>query len=244
MKVIGYMALHYGLEYIQYAIRSVIDQVDEFWVLYTPFGSHGHVSSVRCPEDMNSLARAAYAAGNGKIRWCNGRWAREGEQRDYIHHLVPEADVILVVDADEIWADGAAEYAVHMAATQPERNFRVPMIHFWRSFNRCVLYDPAWPVRVINPHNASGEKTLLLAPIAHFGYAQSPAMVAYKWQIHGHKNELRKDCDWFADKFMANAQTDCHPVGSVYWNPEPVNPADYLPDFMCEHPNWGKDVIE
>lgn len=244
MKVVGYMALHYGLEYMAYAIRSVIDQVDEFWILYTPFGSHGHTSGVRCPESMNDLAQVAYKAGNGKIRWCNGRWKHEGEQRDYIHHLAPDADLILVVDADEVWADGAAEYAIHLAMTNESRRYRIPMIHFWRSFKRAVLFDPAYPIRVINQNNADGEATLHVSPICHFGYAQSPALVAYKWQIHGHKNELRKDCDWFADKFMANAQDDCHPVGSEYWYPELVNPAVYLPDFMREHPNWGKDVIE
>jgi hypothetical protein len=80
--------------------------------------------------------------------------------------------------------------------------------------------------------------------VNHMGYATTPEIVAYKWQIHGHLNELRRDVNWFQDVFMANRQTDCHPVGSEYWNPEPVNPLDYMPYWMAQHPFFNMEVIE
>lgn len=251
MKTIAYTALHYGKEYLGYAIRSVIDAVDEYWVLYTPVGSHGHRTSVPCPDSADELQAIAYDAAGNKLHWVESNlWTYEGQQRDAIHALVPDADVALVVDADEVWSAGLAEFAInsHGYPTPPARRLRLPMIHYWRSFYRGILHDPAFPERVIFPqiHGAT-MTTRGSGPtnIHHFGYAQRPEIIGYKLLTHGHKNEFRRDCDWFHDKFMANAQQDCHPVGSEYWNPEPVDPfAHGLPEFMREHPFAGMEVIE
>ena len=42
---------------------------------------------------------------------------------------------------------------------------------------------------------------------------------------------------------MANAQKDCHPVGSEYWNPETVDPMDYMPSWMKDHPYYKMELI-
>jgi hypothetical protein len=120
----------------------------------------------------------------------------------------------------------------------------VPIIHFWRSFYRCVLHDPAFPERIIYPKATGGGTDTLPAqkPICHMGYAGRSEIVEFKQHTHGHHAEWRKD-DWFNTVFMANAQTNCHPVGSEYWNPEPVNPWDYLPEFMRDHPYAEMSVI-
>src|SRR5689334_6017907 len=107
-KIIAYTALHYGREYLASAIRSVIDYVDEYHVLYTPIGSHGHRTSIPCPETEMELFEIALSAGS-KLRWCVGEWPHEGAQRDAILQIVPDADVILPVDYDEIWQDGLPE---------------------------------------------------------------------------------------------------------------------------------------
>ncbi len=243
MKVVAYTALHYGRDYLGWAIRSVIDHVDSYYVLYTPIGSHGSRTSIPCPETEDALwAIASEAAGN-KLRWHRGIWPYEGAQRDFIHELVPDADVVLVLDSDEIWSEGLAQAAITAAAFGP-RNLRLPMIHFWRSFHRAVLHDPAYPVRAIFPRASGGEGTFGGAtPICHMGYAQRSEIVEYKQHVHGHKGQWRRDVDWFNDVFMANRQTDCHPVGSEYWNPETVNPLDFMPGWMAEHPYFNLDVI-
>ncbi len=79
--------------------------------------------------------------------------------------------------------------------------------------------------------------------VAHMGYAQSARITEYKLKTHGHIGQFRWDIDWFQDRFLANAQHDCHPVGSDYWNPEPVNPLDYMPDWMRNHPYFNLEVI-
>lgn len=270
MKVVGFTALHYGKDYLAYAIRSIIDYIDEYHVAYTAIGSHGSRTPIPCPETRDELYAIASAAAGNKLRWHDGEWTYEGAQRESIHEYAPDADVILVLDSDEIWSTELAFCLVDMLKKDNNwliRNWRVPIIHYWRSFYRCVLHDPAYPVRVINckapdgyatynadaqdedvkgmlSYGVSGWNNNFHSRINHMGYAQRPEIVEYKILTHGHRGEWRHDVDWFHDKFMANAQTDCHPVGSEYWNPERVDPMDYMPRFMMQHPYFYKQVIE
>jgi hypothetical protein len=250
MKIIAYTALLYGSDYLAYAIRSVIDYIDEYHVIYdaSGTGSHGSKTDRVCPDKRQVLYDIAQRAAGDKLRWHEGTWPYEGAQRDAIYQYAPDADVILVLDADEVWPECLAKLPLEMEPLH--RNVRLPMVHFWRSFSRCVLHDPAYPVRVICPKSADGEVGIDSArlpdrrkAIAHFGYAQRPEIVEFKQHTHGHRGQWRTDIDWFRERFMANAQHDCHPVGSEYWNPEAVNPLDYMPSFMSEHPYFGLDVI-
>lgn len=252
MKIVAYTALLYGREYLRWAIRSVIDYIDQYVVLYTSEGSHGTHADEPCPESREDLYVEARAAAGDKLLWYDGSWTYEGAQRDTIFQLVPDADAVIVLDADEIWPCELIKAAVRyiydpLENDLPHKYIRVPMIHFWRSFHRAVLHDPAYPYRIIFPQTFEGwgEETMFqsLKPICHFGYAQSAAVTRYKLKTHGHISQFRHDIDWFQDRFLANAQFDCHPVGSDYWNPEAVEPLDYLPAWMAEHPYFWKDVI-
>lgn len=242
-KIIGYTALHYGKEYLGFALKSVIDYLDEYYVLYSPVGSHGHRTPQPCPDTRDELYAIARAVAGDKLTWIDGDWQFEGEQRDSIMEHCPGADLILVLDADEIWPQGVMQQ-IRQFDDFEYQYFRHPIIHFWRSFSRAVLHDPAYPVRLIRPKGSGTWTPAANAPICHMGYAQSPTITQYKQYTHGHRNEWRTDCNWFEDKFLANAQTDCHPCGSVYWNTEVVDPRDYMPAFMEHHPYWGLDVIE
>ncbi len=243
--ILAYTALHYGSPYLAYAIKSVIDHVDKYVVLYAADGSHGTHATMRLPssESEGNLYQIANSIAGDKLCWHRGEWSHEGLQRDSIHDLYPEAQMILVLDYDEIWPDGIAEKALREANFGNQRAFRMPMVHFWRSFHKCVLHDPAFPIRIIKPHFKYGENTLHCGTIAHMGYAIPTWLLKYKMHIHGHRAQLRKD-GWFNNKWLANAQQDCHPVGSDHWNMETVEPLDYLPEFMKYHPYWDKAVIE
>lgn len=250
MKVVGFTALHYGRDYLGSAIRSIIDHIDEYHVAYSPIGSHGFRTDVPCPETRAELVSIAQQAAGDKLRWHDGQWAHEGLQRESIHQYAPDADVILVLDADEIWPAALVNAVIHYAGTvqysDPRRFFRLPIVHFWRSFYRAVIHDPAYPVRVIFPRipEQRGTETAFAhkPPIAHMGYAQRSEIVNYKQLTHGHRNEWRKD-DWFNSIFMANRQTDCHPVGSEWWNPELVDPLQFMPAWMVGHPYFNMEVI-
>lgn len=242
MKIIAYTALAYGSPYLPWAIRSVIDHVNEYYVLYSADGSHGHKSTLLLPESesRDNLHRLAKLVAGDKLRWVDGSWTQEGQQRDSIHEIAPDADVILVLDYDEIWS-GVSDL-INLA--HGHAISRVSMVHFWRSFHRAVLHDPAYPERILCPGAESKVQTLHIAPIAHLGYAIPSELMAYKRGIHGHKAQFRTDIDWWAERWVVNAQQDCHPVGSEYWNPEHVNPLDYMPDFMRAHPYFNREVIE
>lgn len=251
MKVIAYCSLHYGREFLAHAIRSTIAAVDEFWVLYTPTPSHGTQNGATCPDARDVLYTTAQEAAGHKFRWHDGVYHWEGEHRDTIFSLVPDADLVLVVDADEVWADGLAQHALDTAwADDTVRNWRVPIVHFWRAFDKAILHDPAYPTRVIRPPLPIEDATAATIErrhehdvIAHFGYAQRQAIIEYKMSIHGHKGEFRTDCDWFGDIYLENRQHDCHPCGHDTWNAETVEPLDWMPEFMREHEHYGKKVI-
>lgn len=257
MKIIAYCALHYGTDYLGSAIKSVIDSVQEFWILYTAIGSHGSRTDTPCPDTKDELYQIAKDAAGSKLRWRQSEWPYEGAQRDSIHQYVPDADVILTVDADEVWSINLAHNLIEDYEAMARLNghpwgisrLRIPMVHYWRSFYRCVLHDPAFPERMIFPKVVGGSTNTATIPfghgIHHFGYAQRPEIVEYKILTHGHRSEWRHDVDWFQDRFMANAQTDCHPVGSEFWQPEEVDPfALGLPEWMLAHPYANMQVIE
>lgn len=243
-KVIAYCALHYGCDYLGYAIRSVIDHVDEMWILYSPHGSHGSQTTLPCPDSERDLEAIADKAAGKKLRWVTGDWRYENEQRESIYQFAPDADVILVVDSDEIWPETAIKAALGWYGV---RYLRMPMVHFYRSFHSAVIHDPAYPVRVIFPTELTGETTQgrIYGHIAHMGYCQRSEVIRYKMHIHGHKGELRCSPDEYVDNYYLNLNRthDLHPVGSEYWNPEPVNPMDYLPSYMALHPYFNLDLV-
>jgi hypothetical protein len=249
MKTIAYTALHYGRDYLAYAIRSIIDYVDEYHVLYSAVGSHGTRTNVPCPESRGELAAIALKAAGHKLRWHDGEWPHEGAQRDSIYEYVPDADVILVLDADEIWDAELVRMVLDGASIQSVRELRVPMIHYWRSFYRAITDDVSFPTRVICPrlnNKSLGEfeghyESGLPLVINHMGYAQRSEIVEYKQLTHGHRGEWRPE--WYDQRFAVNAQEDCHPVNKDYWYPRGVNPLDYMPMWMSEHPYFRMKVI-
>lgn len=271
MKIVAYTPLLYGVEWLSYAIRSVIDAVDEYHVLYSPLGAHHGKMAVALPEGEN--ARALYAiareAAGKKLIWHTfGGWNSEGEQRDTIYKIVHDAGRILVLDYDEIWTPGLAEAVIGASLTRPDvREWRVPMVHLWRGLDRAILHDPAYPVRLINPTAPSGKSDTFDAEahdaakrelltrtteyvrdfhsrIVHAGYAISPELMRAKWTTHGHLNELRRDIDWFTERYENPAAVrDLHPVGSEYWNAEPIDIMQYAPMFLMEHPRCAQAVL-
>lgn len=244
MKTIAYTALRYGRDYLGYAIQSIIDYVDEYHVLYAEVPSHGHYSHDPCPDTREELLAIASTIAGKKLHWHDGRWVNEGVQRGSIHQYAPDADMIIVLDADEIWHPRTLELL------DSERNFqgggiRIPFIHYWRSLHKAVMHDPAAPRRVIFPKSPNQQRILdfsLEHAINHLGYAQRSQIVEYKMKIHGHKDELRPG--WYEEIFSDVSRTkDLHPVGSQFWNIEPIDPWAYLPEYMKAHKYANLEII-
>lgn len=244
MKVAAFTALHYGSDYLRWALRSVAPFVDEWLVAYSPVGSHGSRTNTPCPDREADLRDIAYAALNGvPLKWYTETWQHEGQQRDSVFART-DADLILVVDADEIWRPEAVQEAIRQGRTMKARNGRVPFEHFWRSFG-WVCRDAAQPVRVIKPSVANDDHYIALpAPVLHFGYARRPSDIYYKIQIHGHRGEWRQE--WFVEKYLAwTPETgpfdDLHPTNHDYWTAKPYT--QQLPAVLHDHPFFSAEVI-
>jgi hypothetical protein len=249
MKTIAYWALHYGKEYLAWSIRSVQDAVDEIHVLYTDQPSFGYRGAASCPDSESELKEEAQRFLTKPLHWHKGRWEREGEHRAAIIDIANGigAERVLVVDADEVWAPGAAASALAASAGHDEKDTLARFIHFWRSLH-YVCHDPCMPVRIINPRASGGTWYLdpQDSPVLHFGYAQSEALTRYKIGIHGHKGEWRPE--WLG-RFLAwrpgSLEKDLHPTNRDFWAPEKTSPqeAAWVSATLWDHPYFGMDFV-
>lgn len=247
----AYIALHYGREHLAWAIRSIQDAVDEIHILYTAEPSFGHATKLTCPDTRTQLAKESLRFATKPIHWHEGvGWRNEGQHRSTITAIAQQRGIsqLLCVDADEVWAPGAAAEALALAEASQARTVLVRMVHFWRSFD-WMCQDPSMPTRIINVGEFEKELWYLSpqpVPVLHFGYAQSLETVRYKQDIHGHKAEWREN--WFAEKFLPNPGTvgDVHPTCELdFWTPKPTPPEirDVLSATMHDHPYYGLPVI-
>lgn len=243
-KVISFTILHYGMPYLEYSLRSVADVVREAWVLYTPRPSHGTGTHLRCPDHPRDLFEAAKRGAGDKLRWYTGVWPHEGAHRDAIAELCPDADIIVVVDSDEIWGEGLARQGVDFALSSDAGQIDVPFVHYWRSFYNAVTDDALLPVRIKNVRNDQSIRASVFNPVGvvnHMGYAQPTQYIMYKSPIHGHRGEWRKE--WFSERWLPNCNQDVHPVIHNHWYPKPIDPWSYLPDFAFDHPFANLELI-
>ncbi len=248
MKVHSLTILHYGKDYLSYALRSVYHSVDRLNIFYTPEPSHGHATNLAPPETKTQLMKAAFAYDpDDKVKWYDMlSVTHEGKQRDLALERCQEngAELVVVVDYDEIWHRRELKSALVNAWESNFRNHLINMMHFWRSFN-WVCYDDGWPVRIIDLRASNKAVSYIpreTAQVYHFGYAVRDAIMKYKWQIHGHKNELRSD--WLNEIWADVRKDDIHPTNEKeFWNAYMFDKSE-LPEFMREHPFYNLEIID
>lgn len=239
--------LHYGKEWLSWSMRSVASCVDEICVFYSKSPSHGTQTNLRNPDTRDELYAIAQMY-RGYWHDSDG-YPHEGAHRTFAVETCKAlgADLVVVVDADEVWSPEVLNAAIYQARQKPNHSFRIGMRHFWRS-TKWVCDDPAMPTRLIRtdvPDNY-GEAYLGedVGKVFHFGYAQSPATIRYKQSIHGHIGEWRQD--WFTAKFLnwKPGMTDVHPTCVNYWNPVPYTDTDFSLNYLIsDHPYYNQDII-
>lgn len=249
MRVASYSVVHYGKSYLDYAISSVYDTVDQCYIFYTSHPSHGHNSKLPPIETrdgiLNSISKKHYP----KLVWIDvDEFWDEGPQRDYaVKTLIDKKnDLIVVLDYDEIWPDGMLQKCLnHVWQENKARNWLVNMLHFYRSFN-YVCSDNMWPVRIIDTRHSDGTAYISnseLGKVYHFGYAIKDEILEYKIRCHGHHDEWKKE--WLKDKwygYQAGITNDVHPTCNDTWYPEPFDKSQ-LPDFMKSHPYYDLEIV-
>ncbi len=245
----AYYILHYGREWLKWSMRSIREHVDEIHVFYVSTPSHGTQTPLPCPETMIELKDIADEF--GATWWNCPHFAWEGEHRDFAVNVLKQrkADTILVVDADEIWPVDYLRYVLDAAEHCDYNVHLVNMMHFWRSL-KWVCHDAAMPVRVLRPNSSNPSECYLSTnnitgnKVFHMGYAQTPEIVYYKQQIHGHKAEWRDG--WFENTFLpwVPGVGDVHPTNVDFWTPVEYNDEDGMLKKLCgDHPYWDLDLI-
>lgn len=254
VNIQAYCGLHYGREWLEWAIRSTLPFVDGWHIFYTDHPSHGYQTQATCPDTKAELQHIALPMG---VQWHDipPDIRQEGQHRDYAVEWLKNAgaDLILWVDADEVWDVDDLQVLFEQAAKTPNvHDFRVKVRgHFWRSVN-WVCKDACMPVRMINPHVPLGTEAYVSdAGFWHFGYAQSFQTVAYKIKIHGHRGELRRNWLSIYSDWEPGIVYDCgvHPTnacddktGKPFWTPEPFDRME-IADLIGDHPYFNDELI-
>jgi hypothetical protein len=174
------------------------------------------------------------------------RFPHEGAHREYAVGTCQKygADMVLVVDADEVWDVDILDNALTVASKGNFHSYRIGMRHFFRS-TKWVCDDAAMPTRIVKPNIPGNSEEYISGKVFHFGYAQTPKVIFYKQDIHGHKAEWRPG--WFENIFMPwrPGMGDVHPTSVNYWNP-----VEYIDDeqgtleyLIGDHPFCNMEVI-
>lgn len=244
MKILGELILHYAAPYLQAALESVSEQVDHIVILYAEKPSQGYQPNILCPDSREDLRKIAEPFGD-KITWVDGQWHHEGEHCDAIADYMDGYDFVFRFDGDEVIPPGFVAEMIHQANETNHKNYCVPFVHFWRSFN-WACRDGQMPVRLHRINGGEGQRYLDSKDgkwfVYHFGYAQPTKYIEYKLQCSAHRPEFRPD--WFEKKWLANAKDDVHPVCFPdHWNAEPFDKST-MPEVLKRHPYYNAEVIE
>ena len=136
IKIIGYMCLQYGKEYLKESLTSVKDYVDKFYVMYTPVGSQGNRTNIECPENKEELFEICSTVLGDKMVWHENTYSTEGEHRSEIYKFSDGYDLVLTLDADEVLEEKDIQQALLLAYKTDKRYIGINgFINFWRSFS-------------------------------------------------------------------------------------------------------------
>lgn len=244
MKIIAYTRVHYGADYLRDVIRSTEGFAEKHVLLYTPHTSAGFGSTnIPNPDSYHVLRNIASESGY-RVEW------REKMAMDMrsVTALYPDADIVLGLDADEVIAPELFQAIIDAVKSGEltKHMYRLPMIHFWRSFG-YVCEDSNHPVRLYLPKNKNDETDYFPngnGVIYHMGYARTVKDTDYKVRVSAHLREFRPE--WWNEIFMKFPERleDLHPVClHGFWNAKPFDRST-LPEFMHKHEYFELEVIE
>lgn len=242
MRVLAYIMVHYGKDYLPYAIRSIYPAVDKILILYSQRPSHNY-TDLPCPEtrvDIKNICKEF-----DKTQFVDVNEDTEGKHLAHAFRYAINYDIMVRIDADEVWEPTMIEDAVRKAWDTKSKYIEVGgFIHFWRSFN-WVNTDGFRPVRLHNLRHSKKTGEYVDSKIYHFGYAIPEHLMKYKWSCHGHKSEIKSGwmqrwLNWRPGSDMGNM----HPVTDAYWQQLQPFDRNTLPEMLKIHPFYNLDIIK
>lgn len=241
-RVIAYIPLHYGAEYLFQAIQSVAPFVEKIMVFYTNRPSYGFGTDAVCPDSEETLRDIAMAASD-KVIWMAGYWGNEGSHRAAIYNFTYRYSGVVTFDADEVFDQNDLSKAIEYMLNGKERYYGVNgYVNFWKTFDWEVK-DFYRPIRFINLKNQSGEG-VVDQKIFHFSCCQRDEIMRYKYLVHGHADELKRN--WLNEFYFAwtvdNKVRFLHPTSNSIWGDAIPFDKNTLPESLLNHPNFNKTI--
>lgn len=245
-KVLGFMSLFYGKEYLRESLLSIRDHVDMMHIAHTRNPSHGNHTSQPCPDSKDELKAIAFEVLGDKLIWESAdRYPNEAVHRDrrYVHSR--GYDCILTIDADEIFNEKMLPATIDFICNNKEKFYGIKGYkNMWRSFNHCCV-DSFRPIRGENLHaqnNFQNHECEL--EIWHFSTAQNSEMIKYKNSIFGHASEIRPN--WFEEIYLNWKEGNkwLHPVSLQIWEEAAPYDKTLMPEYLKQHKNYSLDVIK
>lgn len=155
---IAYTALHYGADYLGWAIRSVIDAIDEYVVLYAAQGSHVFRTTLPCPDNRKELYTIARQAARDKLRWYDGEWLA-------MNSICRAEHFVLCGLADSWWPAAETGFEQLLASFKPKYIVSVAVFeslpHHRAQLGMCALrrVDDDVEIEAIVDHPTTTELT-------------------------------------------------------------------------------------
>ena len=240
------MTLFYGKEYLRQSLLSVKNHVDKMVIAYTRNPSHGFNSRLKNPDSENEMRLIAQEVLGDKLIWDSQEgYFNESQHRGRRYAFAPGFDIILTIDADEVFKEEDIKGAIEYAYNNPERYFGIKgYLNFWRSFNH-VCTDGFRPIRIENLRSENQlQNHECPLTIYHFSTCQREEIMRYKYSVFGHASEIKKG--WL-DKIHygwtpENNFGDLHPVSYNLWNAVEFDKTT-LPESLKLHENYNKRLV-
>ena len=245
MKILGYVMLHYGTDYLEYALPPLCEVCNKVIILYSLNPTHSGKDKRVNIESRNELM--IMASKYHKVQWIDVFDCHtEGQHRNEIYKYTDGYDVLVNADYDEVWDIPDLKRAVKEVYNSPYRNHGIDgFVHFWRSFNWELQPDWFRPVRLIHLREKNtSEQPNIKAKIYHFGYAITRRKMQYKMSIHGHRAEW--DETWVKTwkkwkPFITKGKF--HPCSNDVWKELKHFDRMQLPIIMRKHPYFNLEKI-
>jgi hypothetical protein len=250
--------LHYGKDYIEACLKSIVDHCDKVIILYSLNPTHNHPEGgLHYWEPMEELKDIA--AQFSKVEWVNVYGAQsEAEHINNIWKFTDGYDVLLRSDYDEIWDQESLSNSIIQCYQSPYRTHGIAgFINFWRSFNHVVAgsriggnyateADFFRPIRLIHlrEKNTSRQPDLN-AKVYHMGYAIRERVMEYKIAMHGHKSEWRAGwIDTWKPWTPEVREGLFHPVSREIWVEIKDFDKNALPEMLKSHKYFNEQIIK
>lgn len=249
-KVLGFMPLHYGSDFMRESLLSIRDFVDKMFICYSVLPSQGHGTDHPNPDKEEDLRKIAEEVLGDKLIWeTRPSFDFEGKHRNERYRYSENYDIIFSLDADEVLESADVPAALDYCMNSPARYMGIDgFVHFWRSLS-WHFTDHFKPVRLerVKANNEDQDHGCRMR-VYHFSYAQRAEILEYKMKVSGHLDEFKpnylqeKWYAWTPDK--AEEILYLHPTSNGIWGRAFPFDKNSLPEILKQHKYFNVEVIQ